>query len=395
MTATPDHLRPLRVGLLWHSFRSDNLGVGALALSNLAIVDSAARRTGRSVQVEVIGFSGRLDYRPQRADLSEAILRSSRALLPFGDLWRAVGRSDILLDIGAGDSWADIYGAKRFIWQWLSKEAALLLGKPLVLSPQTIGPFSAGVPRWLACRTMRRAKRVFARDRESVAFLETMDAARNVAETVDVAFRLPFSRPDRSAPTDRIQFGFNVSGLLYAGGYTKSGQFGSRETYRAMVEGVIEGLLARGDVDLTLVPHVVPNDGSVEDDVAVSRQLAERYPAVRVSPVFASPVEAKSFISGLDMLAGSRMHATIAAASSGVAVVPLAYSRKFRGVFNSIGYPLVGDCTAAGADELIALTLGAVDRRHELALAAREGSARAIAKLDVYENYLAKLFADA
>ncbi len=28
----------IRVGLLWHSLRSGNLGVGALALSNLAIV---------------------------------------------------------------------------------------------------------------------------------------------------------------------------------------------------------------------------------------------------------------------------------------------------------------------------------------------------------------------
>jgi colanic acid/amylovoran biosynthesis protein len=392
MTTRGDPLPPLRVGLLWHSFRSDNLGVGALALANLAIVDAAARRAGRTVQVEVIGFGGRLDYRPARADVAEALLHSSRALLPFGALWRAIHRADIVLDIGAGDSWADLYGVKRFVWQWLSKEAPLWMGKPLVLSPQTIGPFSASTPRWLACRTMRRADKVFARDRESVAFLEKLKSASNAVETVDVAFRLPFSRPQRTASPDRIQFGFNVSGLLYAGGYTQSSQFGSRDVYRAMVQGVIEGLLARGDTDVTLVPHVVPDDGSVEDDIAVSRQLASRYPGVRVAPIFASPVEAKSFISGLDMLAGSRMHATIAAASAGIAVVPLAYSRKFRGVFNSIGYPLLGDCTAGPADALVALTLDAVDRRRELSEAARDGSARAMRKLDVYEDYLANLF---
>jgi polysaccharide pyruvyl transferase WcaK-like protein len=393
MTISHDQRAPLRLAFLWHSFRSENLGVGALALSHLAIVDAAARRAGRAIHVDVIGYAGRLDYRPDRPDVSETHLRSSRALLPYGDLWRAVGRADLALDIGAGDSWADIYGAKRFIWQWLSKEAPLLFGKPLVLSPQTIGPFASPAWRLLARRTMRRAERVFARDRESVAFLESMDAARNATETVDVAFRLPYERRGRTGPAERIQFGFNVSGLLHAGGYTQSSQFGSRETYRAMVEGVIEGLLARGDVDVTLVPHVVPDDGSVEDDVAVSRQLAARFPAVRVAPVFASPVEAKSFISGLDMLAGSRMHATIAAASSGVAVVPLAYSRKFRGVFNSIGYPLVGDCTASPASELVALTLGAVDRRAELAAAARSGSARAVDRLGVYEDFLADLFA--
>ena len=364
-----------------------------MTLANIEIVRAAARKADRSAQIRVLGYGGPVPVSPAVADVGELLIGGVRELRPGSSFFAAIREADFVLDIGAGDSWADIYGLKRFIWQWVSKEATLMLGKPLVLSPQTIGPFNGRVPRWLARRTMQRAGRIFARDRESLVFLERMDAAQNAVETVDVAFRLPFSRPERTAPRERIQFGFNVSGLLYAGGYTQSGQFGSRETYRAMVTGVIEGLLARGDVDVTLVPHVVPNDGSVEDDVAVSRQLIERYPDLRIAPLFASPVDAKSFIAGLDVLAGSRMHATIAAASSGVAVVPLAYSRKFRGVFNSIGYPLVGDCTASPANDLIELTLGAVDKRGELAKAASEGSARAVRQLDVYEDFLAELFA--
>ncbi len=64
-------------------------------------------------------------------------------------------------------------------------------------------------------------------------------------------------------------------------------------------------------------------------------------------------------------------------------MVPLAYSRKFRGVFNSIGYPVVGDCTTSRADELVAMTLDAVDRRIELAERARAGAQRAIDRLGV------------
>jgi hypothetical protein len=47
-----------------------------------------------------------------------------------------------VLDIGAGDSFTDIYGPKRFAYLWLTKAMAIARRRPLVLSPQTIGPFS-------------------------------------------------------------------------------------------------------------------------------------------------------------------------------------------------------------------------------------------------------------
>lgn len=382
----------IQVGLLWHSLRSCNLGVGALTLSNIAILRSAARRAGRDIALTVVGYGGPLHYSPSDGPVGEYLIRSSKDLLPGSPLRTTLQKCDVVLDIAAGDSWADIYGLKRFIWQWLSKEFVLASGRPLVFSPQTIGPFEQPVPRFLAMRTMRRASRIFSRDAESMQILRMGNCAGNAAQTADVAFRLPFT-PASRAPEQRIKFGFNLSGLLYAGGYTGNDQFGSREAYRATVDGIIGGLSKRGDVDIVLVPHVVPNDGSSEDDVAVSRDLANRFAGVKVAPLFTSPVDAKTFISGLDVLAGSRMHATIAAASSGIAVVPLAYSRKFRGVFNSIGYPLVGDCTAQAPQDLIDLTLAAVDRRHELADAAKAGARRANDSLETYEAYLAQLFA--
>ena len=47
--------------------------------------------------------------------------------------------------LGAGDSWTDIYPKKRFAYLWTTKMAAVLRGKPLIFSPQTIGPFSPAV----------------------------------------------------------------------------------------------------------------------------------------------------------------------------------------------------------------------------------------------------------
>lgn len=383
--------RPLRVGLLWHSLRSDNLGVGALAVSNLNLVAAAA--SGLDVSYRVIGFGGPLHYPPPGLAVEEHLIRSFSELVPGSTLWRAIAECDLVLDIGAGDSWADIYTRKRFIWQWFTKEMAMLQRSTLVLSPQTIGPFRHAVSKLIARSVMRRARKVFTRDAELLAFMAEMGVADGATETVDVAFRLPFVRSPRPSG-GRIRFGLNVSGLLYAGGYSGQSQFGPRDVYRTMVDGIVTRLLERGDVDVTLVPHVVPNDGQVEDDVAVSHAIAARFAGVTVAPLFTSPGEAKSFISGLDVLAGSRMHATIAAVSSGVAVVPLAYSRKFRGVFNSIGYPLIGDCTTQTAPDLVDLTLSAVDRRGELAAAAAAGAAIADKRIQIYQDYLAELLAE-
>lgn len=394
--ATPDAAdsvapaKAVRAALLWHSLRSDNLGVGALTIAHMRIIREAAAAAGRRVTFDVIGFGGTAHYPPAENDAEETLVRGSKNLLPGFPMWKALGRADLVLDIGAGDSFADIYGAKRFLWMWVPKLQALLQGKPLVLAPQTIGPFRHPLSARLASFAMKRCRKVFARDGQSKAVLDQEKLGDIAAETVDVAFRLPFERQTR-APDGRIRFGLNVSGLLYAGGYTGKNQFGIKGDYRAMIDQIISGLIARGDTDVVLVPHVITSTGDNEDDIHVARIIADTIPEVTIAPRFTSPSEAKSFISGLDILAGSRMHATIAAVSSGIAVVPLAYSRKFSGLFAAVGYPLVGDCTKQDETELVALTLGAVDRRAELAAAAQRSNEIAQERLGIYSAYLTSL----
>ena len=90
-------------------------------------------------------------------------------------------------------------------------------------------------------------------------------------------------------------------------------------------------------------------------------------PRAIVAPAFRTPVEAKSYIAGMDFFAGARMHACIAAVSSGVPVYPLAYSRKFNGLFvETLGYPEMGDLTVMDSDEITAGLLAAFGKRSDL-----------------------------
>src|SRR5690606_33179841 len=101
-----------------------------------------------------------------------------------------------------------------------------------------------------------------------------------------------------------------------------------------------------------------------------------------------SPVDAKSWISGLDAFVGSRMHATIAAFTSGVPTVPAAYSRKFAGFFGHVGYPVRVDLTTEGTDEAVAQTLDLVARRDELLQQAGPARARAAGLADAFSSEL-------
>ena len=67
-------------------------------------------------------------------------------------------------------------------------------------------------------------------------------------------------------------------------------------------------------------------------------------------------MEAKSYISKMDLFIGARMHATIAALSAGIPVIPFSYSRKFEGLFNSLDYPYVVEGTKWSTEDAIVTT---------------------------------------
>ena len=53
------------------------------------------------------------------------------------------------------------------------------------------------------------------------------------------------------------------------------------------------------------------------------------------------------------MFIGSRMHAVIAELSSGVPSIPIAYSRKFMGVFEPLGYTETLDARKLDEDQIV------------------------------------------
>ncbi|MFU8778597.1 MAG: polysaccharide pyruvyl transferase family protein [Roseovarius sp.] len=119
--------------------------------------------------------------------------------------------------------------------------------------------------------------------------------------------------------------------------------------------------------------------------------MQKEFPSVTVAPGFTSPSEAKSYIAGMDFFMGARMHACIAAFSAGVPVVPMAYSRKFAGLFGALGYNETVDCTSQSAEEIMARVFDAYGRRAELVQSQKAALATGLEKLARYEAALGDL----
>jgi len=265
---------------------------------------------------------------------------------------RAIAQSRAVLDISGGDSFTDLYGARRFDLISQPKKIALREKRPLILLPQTYGPFREKKNRKLAADILRQSHSAWARDTHSFDVLVDLlgadfDRSRHRCG-VDVAFLLPALRPvaiERAleswlAEEGTEVVGLNVSGLIYNGGHAAARQYGIKADYVSAVEQLVEKILKTSNAKILLVPHVKVQPHECESDLRACRRVIERFGSraegrLQVLEGDYNEMEIKWIIAQLQWFCGTRMHSTIAALSSGVPSAAISYSDKTRGVFGS------------------------------------------------------------
>jgi colanic acid/amylovoran biosynthesis protein len=346
-----------------------NQGVTALCYS---VVDGLAKRKLRRICVfdhgrgrhasqilldNQIRYFDRLGAINGRRYYRSENLWQIRLAARFGGLWnenaRTICRASAVLDVSGGDSFTEIYGPQRFKTITLPKLIALRAGKPLILLPQTYGPFHSNQARAIASEIIRRSSAAWARDKQSFEQLKLLlgNSFNPMIHRlgVDMAFGLPTSTAQKKmtgvAKTwicknqrDLPVIGFNVSGLLYNDSSGARARFGLHDDYRKAIINALGKLVARTNARILLIPHVVAGKGNPECDLAacfsVVSDLDCSADRVCVLEGDYDAAELKWIISRTDWFCGTRMHATIAALSSEIPTMALAYSMKTRGVFD-------------------------------------------------------------
>lgn len=266
---------------------------------------------------------------------------------------QAVNECDLVLCIG-GDNYSLDYKTPSLVMA--CDQLAVKLNKPVVLWGASVGPFDS------APTTAKKVRQLFCKFslltvRESISLQylrQTMgfDQTKLIPDPAFSLDALPWDLTHLNLIAKGRWIGINASALFAR--YTNAPKL-----FQSQLVELIE-YLSENNWGIVLVPHVSPLDREGGDYTFLKQVLglcsASTQKSVRLLPDGLNAAQLKYVIAQLDFFIGARTHATLAALSSGIPTISLAYSVKAVG----INKDLIGDdrlilpaksCTATGMIE--------------------------------------------
>ena len=375
----------MKIGLFGFTTDHENMGCQALTCSFIAILNELI---DNNLELIVFGGGNGLGVIP---DLFPNIkFEYCEALLKKPIFIKKLLECEIVFDETFGDGFSDIYFGKDEYKDIAKKIIAEVFSKKFVLTPQTYGPFKDKKMEKIAGRVIRKANIVFSRDTISANYAKKI-SGRDVVTVTDLAFCLPYTVDLKNSNT----IGFNVSGLLWQGGFAKnSNQFGLSIDYQSYCRQIISMLSDMGYC-VHLIPHVTrtinPTRTIPDGDYPACIALHKEFPNTVLAPCFETPVEEKNYIATMEIFIGARMHSTIGAFSSDVVTIPVAYSRKFQGLFESLKYKYFVDGKNLSTEEAVHKTIEYVLRKKELKSVQNESMKIVNEQLTIFKENLREL----
>lgn len=228
-------------------------------------------------------------------------------------------------------------------------DAAHRMGKPTMLFAASVGPFDQDevFERFMIAH-LKRYTAITVRESESLHYLRRLGLG-DATLAADPAFRLSPEAVGTGSggalpEAEGGVLGFNLSPLIDAGWKHRNG--GS-----LLVEAAafVRHVLRDTKLGVVLIPHVDPLDGNTENsDTAYMSRLLDLLggasPRLQIMPRGLNAAQIKHVISRCRFFIGARTHATIAAWSTGVPTISIAYSVKAKGLnkdlFDCLDYVL-------------------------------------------------------
>ncbi len=354
--STPERLRAL---VLWADENSPNLGVRALARGTAELV----RGTWPDAEITFQNYGSHIPQLPI-GGLRSLLIERLLGRKGMQDWFR---RFDLIVDTRSGDSFTDGYGLRRLAVMTAVGVFAAQSGVPVVLGPQTVGPFTTRRGRSLARATLGSASAVLVRDSASAGVVQSL-GSRPATATTDVVFTL--ATPPRAMTRDVI---LNVSGLLW-----NPNPHVDSQLYRDVITSIAHTLRSSGRT-ITVLAHVV-RSASSDSDISAARELTSTLEALDPD---SDPIEllvpdglddVRAMLATARSVIGSRMHACLNAVSVGVPAVSLAYSDKAAPLLADLGWTYGVDLRSD--PHPVTAALGQLKRAEAADVAAVVGKAR-------------------
>ncbi|MGN0473415.1 MAG: polysaccharide pyruvyl transferase family protein [Lachnospiraceae bacterium] len=368
----------MRIGIMGAPAENANLGCMALAYSMIFCLNEIEKELNDDFKYVIFDWK----YNQESFDMMARELDIDRAKIQFAPYtfsqdWirgiyhlgayckmkKEIKKCDVVFDITGGDSFSDIYGDMRHKGRTSVKLLVEKLGVPLILAPQTYGPYFKDESRKIAVDVIDRARYVMARDLQSQEWVKA-NTDKDAIYTPDMAFMLPYHKQDKTQ-TEKIRLGINASSILYTTSEITDRKFEISVDYVKYMKMLLKKLIDTGKYDIYMIPHV-------STDHSIHEILKKEFPEINVVQPIKNPIEAKTLISTMDIFVGARMHGTIAAFTSGVACIPTSYSPKFSTLFRSVGYDVDVDLAHSTTEEAIDDTMNYVENYKQLILQIEE-----------------------
>lgn len=343
---------------------------------------------------------------------------------------REYSSADVIIHLGA-DLYSDDFGTITIVEH--SKDILLgtVLGKPVVMWAESLGPFKTKLTRWLAKVTLNRVSLISVREEISKRHLEELGVDKPpIYITADPAFLM------ESAPEERVQsilqdeelsdnkrplIGMCLSLKYLAGGASKPRNFAflqslyhilqytlPQELFKAVVNlvrrtrfysvagrqqsnyirvmaQIIDYLVESMSATVVLIPHL-QGTGLLVTERAIHEealQQTKHKESVKLVSHDYTAQEIKGIIGQCDLFIGGKMHSNIAALSQCVPTVGLAYSYKFEGIMKTLGQENYV-CSDITFEDVISKVIDAWNRKEEIRteLGSRLKDVRALATLN-------------
>jgi colanic acid/amylovoran biosynthesis protein len=250
--------------------------------------------------------------------------------------------ADLVVVIGGGHLYARHAFNIAFLWLWFGLALALLLGKPLVLLPQSFGPLPGRLQQRLLRWLLDRSALVAAREYRSLRFLAGIGLRRRVLVLPDMAFGLSAPVANSTPPLRESALVHEERrpsiGITLLDWGAQNASFRNQRGYEAAILALIEHLQRHHHATIVLLAQSC-GPIAAQDDRHIARRIAAAACPETISVIDAalSPEALQAAYGQLDLLVATRMHSAIFALSAGVPALVIGYLHKSAGIMEMLG----------------------------------------------------------
>ena len=289
-------------------------------------------------------------------------------------LLREIKNSDLIISNGGGYfySYRKAIPGPTFIQYALHIKLALFLNKPVIMFPQSFGPFSNSISTRLLKRILqdKNVIRILVREEISQRLLVELldDSAR---KKLDLCPDLALLLENKGSPEiirwitrcPRPILALTLRDWNFPGVEGRSQKRKKREEYLNSLLEISETFLGQFGGTVVIVPQV-KGPGNLENDILISKEFWEKsrqlegrknillFPPERLT----SPYDIIDLFSRSDVVVATRFHSALFALVASTPVISIGYQHKSSGMLRALGLEdFLVDIEAVSCEQIMSL----------------------------------------